>query len=156
MDDRKFSSTKGDTHIWTFDVDSTITAAPKQYARLASALQAAGDKIVCVTGHGPKSTRKELLDTLGFPYDDIIIVDPEVDGSGKAKVLDKLGSWFHFDDHIEFGPEIIKVCPVTFQYVEPPGDNHPKKDAVKAGKALSPSTRASRLIALFKHDDTTL
>lgn len=42
----------------------------------------------------------------------------------------------HIDDHVEFGPEIIKVCPVAFMYVEPPGDDHPKKDAKAAAKAL--------------------
>lgn len=136
---RKKPDASAPPYIWTFDIDSTITAAPRQYARLAGALKAAGDKIVCVTGHGPEATRKELLDSLGFPYDEIIIVDPEEDGSGKAKVLEHLGAWFHFDDRVEFGPEIIRVCPVAFQYVEPPGDSHPKKDALAAAKALKKS-----------------
>jgi len=131
---------KGDAtdgpRIWSFDIDSTITAAPQQYARLATALKAQGDKIVCVTGHGPKHTRQELLDSLGFPCDEIIIVDPGNDGSGKAKALDALGAFMHFDDHVEFGPAIIKVCPVAFQYVEPPGDDHPKKAAKKAAESL--------------------
>lgn len=126
----------GPPFIWTFDIDDTISAAPRQFARLAGALKAAGDKIVCVTGHGPKSTREELLSALAFPFDEIIIVDPEEDGAGKAKVLEHLGSWFHFDNEIAFGPEIIKVCPVTFQFVEPPGDSRPKHDAKKAAKAL--------------------
>jgi len=134
MEDRK--KTLKPPYVWSFDIDSTITAAPQQYARLATALQAQGDKIVCVTGHGPKQTRKELLDTLGFPYDEIIIVDPGDVGKGKAKALKHLDAFMHFDDRLEFGPEIIKICPVAFQYVEPPGDDHPKQDAKKAAKAL--------------------
>jgi hypothetical protein len=138
------STSDDESHVWTFDIDSTITAAPKQYARLASGLKAMNDQIVCVTGHGPQDTRKELLDALGFPYDSIVIVDPEEDGAGKAKVLEHLGSWFHFDDHVEFGPEIIKVCPVAFQFVEPPGDIKPKK-AAKAAQDDLQNKRSMRL-----------
>lgn len=135
----KETETNDGSHVWSFDIDSTITAAPLQYARLAAALKAAGDSIICVTGHGPKATREELLAAVEFPFDEIIIVDPEEDGSGKAKALEHLGAFMHFDDRVEFGPEIIKVCPVTFQYVEPPGDSHPKKDAKAAAKALKKS-----------------
>jgi len=125
-----------ESHIWTFDIDDTITAAPKQYARLSTVLRAAGDKVACVTGHGPEQTRAELLDTLGFEYDSIVIVDPEKDGSGKAETLKHLGSWFHFDNELAFGPEIIDVCPVAFQYVEPAGDVKPKKAAKHAEASL--------------------
>lgn len=123
-------------HVWAFDIDETITVAPLQYARLAAALRAAGDRVVIVTGHGPASSREELLGTIGFPYDEIVIVDPQKDGSGKAKALEELKAWFLFDDSIQFGPEIVKVCPVTFQYREPAGDKKPKKSAKKAAKLL--------------------
>jgi hypothetical protein len=126
----------GPPYIWCFDVDDTITAAPVQYARLSEALKAIGDKVVVVTGHGPKRTREQLLDAVGFAYDEIIIVDPGELGEGKAKVLKRLGAFFMFDDRIEFGPEILRVCPVAFQYEEPPGDSKPKKDAEAAAKAL--------------------
>jgi hypothetical protein len=124
-----------ESHVWTFDIDDTLTSAPLQFARLATALRAMGDKVVIVTGHGPEATRKELLDAIGFPYDSIVITDPK-DGSGKAKVIKKLGGWFHFDDRIDFGPEIIKVCPLSLMYVEPPGDSNPKKDAEQAQEDL--------------------
>lgn len=129
----------GPPYTWSFDIDSTITAAPQRYVRLATALRAQGDHVVCVTGHGPKETREHLLEALGFPYDEIVIVDPGPYGEGKAKALEALGAFMHFDDDVAFGPEIIKVCPVAFQYVEPPGDSHPKKDAQKAAKALKES-----------------
>ncbi len=126
----------GPPYTWTFDIDGTITSAPRQYARLAEALQAIGDKVVVVTGHGPARTRADLLTALNFPYDEILVVNPTDDGSGKRKALDELGAFMHFDDRIEFGPEILKVCPVTFQYSMPPGDEKPRKDAKKAAKAL--------------------
>lgn len=138
-EERKKPAELGPPFIWSFDIDDTVTAAPQRYARLAEALKANGDKIVCVTGHGPVETREHLLEALGFPYDEIIIVDPGKDGAGKAKALKHLGAFMHFDDRVEFGPEIIKVCPVAFQYVEPPGDSHPKKDAKAAAKALKKS-----------------
>ena len=130
-----------ESHIWSADIDDTATACSKQFARLTHALRAAGDKVVFVTGHGPEDSRKELLDTLGIEYDSIVIVDPEEDGSGKAAVLKQIGSWFHFDNEVAFGPEIIKVCPVTFQYIPPPGDVKPKKAAKKAEKDLKRSLR---------------
>lgn len=125
-----------ESHVWTFDIDDTITAAPDQYARLSELLRAAGDKVIVVTGHGPEQTRQALLDRLGFGYDAIVIVDPTKDGSGKAEALQHLGSWFHFDNEVAFGPEIIDICPVAFQYVQPPGDVKPKKAAKLAQKAL--------------------
>ena len=133
-----------ESHVWTYDIDDTVTAAPNQFARLIAALQAAGDKCVAVTGHGPAQTREELLAALGIKMDSIVIVDPEEDGSGKAKTLKHLESWFHFDNEVAFGPEIIQVCPVTFQYVEPPGDSHPKKAAQKAQDDLKRSLREDR------------
>jgi hydroxymethylpyrimidine pyrophosphatase-like HAD family hydrolase len=135
-EERKKPSELGPPYIWTFDIDDTVTAAPQRFVRLAEALKAQGDHIVCVTGHGPVETREHLLEALGFPYDEIIIVDPGEDGSGKAKALKHLGAFMHFDNEVAFGPEIIKVCPVAFQYVDPPGDSHPKHDAKAAAKAL--------------------
>jgi hypothetical protein len=126
----------GPPFTWAFDIDDTITSAPHQYRRLAEALKADGDHIVCVTGHGPKETREHLLQALGFPFDEIIIVDPGEFGEGKAKALKALGAFMLFDNEVAFGPEIIKVCPLALQYVEPPGDSHPKADAKKAAKAL--------------------
>ena len=125
-----------ESHIWTFDIDDTITAAPQRYAVLTAALKAANQKIVVVTGHGTKETRENLLDALGVAYDSIIIVDPKEDGSGKAEVLKELGSWFHFDNDVAFAPEVIKICPIAIQYVEPPGDIKPKKAAKKAAAEL--------------------
>lgn len=139
---------ESEAHVWTWDIDDTITAAPRQHARIAQALRSLGDKVICVTGHGPEQTRAELLDVLAFPYDAIVIVDPQADGSGKAKTLKHLGSWFHFDNSLEFGPEIIDVCPVTFQYVEPAGDVKPKHAAEKAHKAL----KGSRMQAVGRPD----
>lgn len=134
--------TQDESPIFTFDIDDTITAAPNQFAFISAALKAAGAKNVIVTGHGPENVRQELLDALDFMYDSIVIVDPEDDGSGKAKALKHLGSWFHFDNEVAFGPEIISVgIPVTFQFVEPPGDSHPKKAAKKAEKELKRSLR---------------
>ena len=124
-----------DAKVWTFDIDKTITAAPEQFARLATALQESGDRVIVVTGHGTKQTREELLDALGFPYDEIMIVDPEIDGSGKAKALKRLGAYFHFDDRIEFGPSIIDVCPVTFQFRMPMAGD-PQTQVFKAAKNL--------------------
>jgi hypothetical protein len=118
------------------DLDETITAAPAQFARLSQALRALGDKVIVVTGHGPVATRQALLDSMGVVVDEIVVVDPTDDGSGKAEALRDLGSWFHFDDKIQFGPEIISVCPVTFQFVMPEGDKKPQKAATKAAKAL--------------------
>ena len=125
-----------ESHVWTYDVDETITAAPKQFARLIAALQSVGDKCIAVTGHGPEQTRTELLEALGIKMDSIAIVDPKADGAGKAETLQHLGSWFHFDNEVAFGPEIIEICPVTFQYLVPAGDIKPKKAAKKAQKAL--------------------
>ena len=122
--------------IWSFDVDNTITAAPKQYAWLSKAIRAAGGQVACVTASGPEQARKELFDAIGFECDAIVIVDPKDDGSGKAEALAHLGAWFHFDNKIEFGPELIKACPVAFQYFEPPGDHKPKKAAKKAQDSL--------------------
>jgi hypothetical protein len=133
---QKHPSELGPPYTWSFDIDDTITAAPQRYARLAAALKAQGDHVVCVTGHGPVETREHLLEALGFPYDEILIVDPGEFGEGKAKALKALGAFMHFDDNVNFGPEIIRVCPVAFQYVEPPGDSHPKQDALAAAKAL--------------------
>jgi len=129
----------GPPYTFVMDVDDTITAAPAQFRRLAEAIKALGDHVVILTGHGPKHTRETLLAELGVPYDEIVIVDPKEDGAGKAKALKHLGAFFCFDDRVEFGPEIIEVCPVTFQYVEPPGDDKPKKDAKAAAKALKKS-----------------
>ena len=134
---KKDKTPDGPPYVWSFDIDDTITSAPQRYSRLAHALRDAGDKIVCVTGHGPMDTRIALLDALDFPYDDIIIVDPGEFGKGKAKALKKIGAFMHFDDRVEFGPEIIKVCPVAFQYVEPPGDKASKKAAKKAADDLN-------------------
>ena len=126
-----------ESHIWSFDIDDCLTSAPLQFARLSEALHAVNDQVVCVTGHGPEQTRQELLDAIGFKADQIIIVDPEPDGSGKAKVLKELGAWFHFDNEIAYGPAILAVCPVTMQFVEPPGDVKPKKAAKKAAADLA-------------------
>lgn len=125
-------------HVWTLDVDDTVTNAAPQYARLTRALKDAGDRIVIVTGHGPKAAREDLLDAIGIAYDEIVIVEPEPDGSGKARALKELGSWFHFDDRVQFGPEILKVCPVVFQYGEErqPGDDL-AKDVEKIKKDSS-------------------
>ncbi len=122
--------------VWSFDVDNTITAAPKQYAWLSKAIRAAGGQVACVTASGPEQARKDLFDAIGFECDAIVIVDPKDDGSGKAKALEHIGAWFHFDNKIEFGPEIVKACPVAFQYFEPPGDHKPKKAAKHAQDAL--------------------
>ena len=136
------ATTDGDeSHIWTADIDDTATACPQQFARLTHALRSVGDKVVFVTGHGPEPARAELLDTLGIEYDSIVIVDPEPDGSGKAAALKHLGSWFHFDNEIAFAPAIIEVCPVTIQYIPPPGDIKPKKAAKKAAADLKRSLR---------------
>ena len=126
----------GPPYTFVLDIDDTITAAPAQFRRLAEAIKALGDHVVILTGHGPKHVRETLLAELGIPYDEIVIVDPGEFGEGKAKALKALGAFFLFDDRVEFGPEVIQVCPVTFQYVEPPGDSHPKKDAKAAAKAL--------------------
>lgn len=133
---RKKDAKKDDVRVWAFDIDETITAAPGQYARLSEALHAVGDRVVCVTGHGPVESREELLDAIGFKADEIIIADPGKSGKGKAEVLAELGAFFCFEDSIEYGPEIVKVCPVTFQYREPHGDKKPKKSAKKAAKLL--------------------
>ncbi len=122
--------------IWSCDVDHTITAAPRQYAWLSKAIKGAGGQVVCVTASGPAQARNDLFDAIGFECDSVVIVDPKDDGSGKAEALEHLGAWFHFDNKIEFGPEIIKACPVAFQYFEPPGDDKPKKAAKQAQKAL--------------------
>ena len=58
---RKKPDATAPPYIWTFDIDSTITAAPRQYARLAGALKAAGDKIVCVTGSTNEITTEPRL-----------------------------------------------------------------------------------------------
>ena len=134
-------SDANESHVWTFDIDDTISAAPEQYARLSVALRAAGDQCVVVTGHGPAETRSHFLNILGFEYDSIVIVDPQEDGSGKAEALKELGSWFHFDNEIAFGPEVIQICPIAIQYVEPAGDIKPKKAAKKAEKDLKRSLR---------------
>jgi hypothetical protein len=126
----------GPPYIWAFDVDDTITSAPQRYKRLSEALKAIGDKVVVVTGHGPVETREHLLEAVGFQWDEIIIVDPGEFGEGKAKALKALGAFMLFDNEVAFGPAIIAVCPVAFQYVEPPGDSHPTKDAKAAAKAL--------------------
>lgn len=139
VEERKKPADLGPPYTWAFDVDDTITSAPQRYTRLSEALKALGDKVVVVTGHGPKETREHLLEALGFQYDEIIIVDPGPYGEGKAKALKHLGAFMLFDNEVAFGPEIIRVCPLALQYVEPPGDSHPKQDAKKAAKALKKS-----------------
>ena len=89
-----------------------------------------------VTGHGPVATRQALLDAVGFVADEIVVVDPGSEGEGKAAALKELDAFFCFDDKVQFGPDIIAVCPVTFQYVMPEGDKKPHKAALKAAKAL--------------------
>ena len=130
------SATEDAPHVWAFDVDDTLTVAPQQFARLSQALRAIGDRVVIVTGHGPVAARQALLDAIGFVADDIVVVDPGEFGEGKAKALEDLGAWFLFDDKLQFGPEVIAVCPVTFQYIPPEGDVKPKKASMKAAKAL--------------------
>ena len=130
-----------ESHIWSYDIDDTITAASKQYARLIAALQAVGDKCVAITGHGPEQSRVELLEVLGIRMDSIVIVDPQEDGSGKAAAIKELGSWFHFDNELAFAPEIVEICPIAIQYIPPPGDIKPKKAAKKAEKDLKRSLR---------------
>lgn len=125
--------------VFCWDVDTTITGAPIALPAIARALKAAGHKNVVVTGHGPQRDREALLDQLDFPYDEIIVVDPKDDGSGKAKVLKKLGADFMFENQLAFAPAIAKVCPVTVLYTEPPGDKHAGKQAKKAAKNLKRS-----------------
>lgn len=122
--------------VWVWDWDETVTAAPLQHARLAQAVKQLGDKAIIVTGHGPRNAREEQADAIGFPFDDIVIVDPGKNGAGKAKCLEQLDAWFCFEDSVQFGPEIVRVCPVTFQYREVAGDIKPKKAAKKAAKIL--------------------
>lgn len=122
--------------VFGWDVDDTITGAAVAYPAIARALKAAGHKNVVVTGHGPERDRKALLDQLDFPYDEIIVVDPKSDGSGKAKVLETVGADFMFENDIAFGPAISEVCPITVLYTEPPGDKGAKKAAKQAAKNL--------------------
>lgn len=117
-----------ESHVWTFDIDGTISVAVDQYVRLSTALKAIGDRCVVVTGHGPAEDRAKYLDVLGFAYDSIVVVDPQSDGSGKAQALQELGSWFHFDNDAAFGPEILEICPVTFQFNPAPGDDAAEED----------------------------
>lgn len=103
-----------------FDVDETITSAPVVMAAISHALRQQGHKIYVITGHGPAETRAELLRILGFEYDELVVLDPKDDGSGKADYIQTNHIDFMFDNKDSFGPAISRVCPVTFMYDKPP------------------------------------
>lgn len=135
---------------WGFDIDDTITAAPNQLPRLAAAIRAQGDEVWVITGHGPVDARAELLDSLAFPYDQIVVVEPGIDGKGKAKVIRQNDIWYMFDNVEAFGDQIVKECPVTFQFSPTPSKN-PDKNRSAAFVGL---TEAGEARIEFRNDPT--
>ena len=134
---------KAKSRVFTFDLDETITKAPKQLSYIAKALKDAGGTIIVVTGNQSKrSELEERLKDYGFPFDDLIqYEDDESDGLRRAAILEHLNAWCAFDDRAGRAVTYAKVCPHLFLSAEPSGEaednaDGAKKDAKKLAKGV--------------------
>jgi hypothetical protein len=110
--------------VFAFDLMDTITAASMQYGAISAALRTAGHRVIVITGSGPEAEVKALLTSVRFGYDDLVILDPGSDGSGKADYCKTHGVSFLFDDRIAFGPAMAKAgIPTTFMWDAGPSSN---------------------------------
>jgi len=79
----------GKLHV-AVDLDGTITAAPKKFAKLLADLHDGGEKVTVLTGGNPDTdvdAKKELLEECGCDgaYDDLVIVDQGQVAENKAE-----------------------------------------------------------------------
>src|SRR5215469_6566803 len=136
---------KAKSRVFTFDLDETITKAPKQLSYIAKALKDAGGTIIVVTGNQSKrSELEERLKDYGFPFDDLIqYEDDESDGLRRAAILEHLNAWCAFDDRAGRAVTYAKVCPHLFLSAEPSGEAEDNADGAKkdAKKVVKGSRR---------------
>lgn len=99
--------------IFGFDIDGTITAAPKQFAALTHALHAAGHEVAILTGtmdtevsvtHNIRRTRQ--LEELGIHYDYLEIVHAPHHVQAKADFCKRYGVVMMFEDSPEYAKAI--------------------------------------------------
>lgn len=133
-----------DTPTVVYDFDETITKAPDELSKMAKALQAAGNRIIVLTGNqSPHHELEDRLKDYGFPYDDLVQYhDSQSDGLVRAEYLKQFGGvWLAVDNRIDRAPTYAKVCPHLFVVAEPPkvaksDAKGNKKDAKAAAKSL--------------------
>ncbi len=148
--DREEREKDGDdgSRTWCVDYDGTVTGAPDQMARIASALKALGDRIIVLTGNqSPRADLVKQLDAYGFPFDDLVQYhDDGTNGIERAQHLKQFGAWGAFDNRVDRAIILGKVCPHLYLIAEPTDDekqaakdNDSKKNAKQAAKAIKRS-----------------
>jgi hypothetical protein len=106
---------------WVFDLDFTVTRAPRKLGRLARLIRAGNDVVIVLTANdAPRDELKQKLDELDFPYDRLETYKPDDDdGQTRADVLRKLDAWFAWDDKIARAPALVQACAHAFVITEP-------------------------------------
>lgn len=140
FEDRKKNDDDG-PKTFVVDFDETITAAPEQLARIATALHAIGDRIVVLTGNpSPRAILIERLAAYGFPFDDLIqYADDGSSGIARSEYLKQLDAWCAFDDRAGRAYTYAKVCPVLYLIAKPTSED--KQDATGAKQDAKKATQ---------------
>lgn len=112
-----------------FDVDGTITAAPKAFASIMGALRDAGHYVYVITGQTRDVTpadytrRRNQLDSLGVhqdvQYDALHIAGPPDWVEDKRLFCEQHLLDFVFEDSLRYAEAISTICPVTVMYETP-------------------------------------
>lgn len=123
----------GPPYTVVFDFDETITQAPDQLARIATALKALGDTIIVLTGN--ESPAKELearLEDYGFPFDALVQYhDEATNGIARAEHLKQFGAWLGIDNRIDRCYTYAKVCPHLYLVTKPSKEEKDDADGTK-------------------------
>lgn len=111
-----------------FDIDGTITAAPKVFATMMPALRASGHFVYIITGQTRPVTaddylrRRDQLRDLGIDpsdYDLLYVAGPPDWVENKRAFCERWAIDFVFEDSLRYAKAISTVCPVTVMYETP-------------------------------------
>ena len=123
----------GPRYTVVFDFDETITNAPDQLARIATALKSLGDTIIVLTGN--ESPAKELegrLEAYGFPFDALVQYDDSgSNGIARAEHLKQFGAWLGIDNRVDRCFTYAKVCPHLYLVTKPTKEEKADADGTK-------------------------
>ncbi len=109
---------------FAFDIDGTITAAPKAYGAMMTALVAAGHEVHALTGQTTPITDADIqgrvrqLEALGTTdFTHLAVVGPPDWVAAKANYCREHDICFVFENDVAYAQAISAACPVTVMWV---------------------------------------